>query len=213
MGTIDTPRRVAPPLSRGDSRQDFSGSPLERGARRAGCVEDVGASLPHPEPRHGPCLPQKFQGPLLRGPHPAFLGRWPVIIAGQMQPTVHEIERQLGGEVAAVGLGIGQGGVGGDADFPGEPRGRVARESNHVGRPRIAHEVAVDPGQRHGGEKHQGQFSRRATASESRRLDVEDGEGGRDGPAINAQPRVTVADGKLALHAPGPMGSADLACS
>jgi hypothetical protein len=43
-------------------------------------------------------MPQQFQCPGFRGAHPALLGRVQVVVAGQVQPAVHEVEGELGGE-------------------------------------------------------------------------------------------------------------------
>ena len=81
----NTPRRFAPPLSRGDHERwpDRMSSPLERGARRAGCVgeaDQLSVRCCRPAPRRGAfsCRAFACEGPrmitgsrALPGPAPA----------------------------------------------------------------------------------------------------------------------------------------------
>lgn len=127
-----------------------------------------------------------------------------------MQPAVHEVKRELGGEgglqarreCAGVGMAgdLAEGGVGGDADFTGDAEGRVTFKRDHVGDRRIVEEVGVKLGEGFVGKKNERQFAGRAAVAKFLRVLVEGGDGARDGAPVDAQTRVAVGEGKGTVH-------------
>jgi hypothetical protein len=90
---------------------------------------------------------------------------------------------------------LSNGGIGGDADFPGDAVGRVAGEGDDVGDAWISEKVGMDPGQAGIGEEREGKLAGRAATEKFPGVGVEgaDERGGR--AAVGAQPGMAVVNG------------------
>ena len=107
---------------------------------------------------------QQPQGAGLGAAHDALPGGGEVVVAGEVQPAVDEVEGELGREVAALAPGKGGGGVGGDADLAGGAERGVAGEGDDVGRGGVGEEVGVEAGERGVGQEDEGERAGRAAA-------------------------------------------------
>ena len=126
--------------------------------------------------------------------HEAFLRGLQIIVAGEMEPAVHEIKRKLGGKIAAVSLRVTGGGIGGNADLAGDAVGGIAFEGDDVGRRRVVEEIGVELRESGVGEENEGEFAGRAAAAKFGGVSVEPGDDLRDGPARHVQTRMAVGD-------------------
>ena len=122
--------------------------------------------------RHGICVVQQFHRASFSGTHATLLCRSQIVVAGEMQPAVHDVEHQLCGEIAAVLPRVSEGGVGRNADFTGESGDAIAFERDDVRRGRIVHEIGVNLGESAVGEKRDREFARRTAARRKLRLSI-----------------------------------------
>lgn len=142
--------------------------------------------------------------------HFTFFGGLKVVVAGEVEPAVDEVEREFGGESGEEFLWertrggnvfrgrLTEGGVDGDADLAGETGSGVAFERDDVGDRRVVEEFGVELREGGVGEEDEGEFAGGATAAEVGGVGVEDGDGAFDRAAVEAEPRVAVGDGDRA---------------
>ena len=99
-----------------------------------------------------------------------------VVVASEVEPAVHDVEEEFGGEVVAILFGIALGGVHRNADFSGYAVDRIAFEGDDIGRRWIGEEVGVELGERVIVEKDQGEFAGRNAAEKFHGVQVEGGD-------------------------------------
>jgi hypothetical protein len=109
--------------------------------------------------RQGPGAGQNFQRARFSPAHRAFLRRHQIIMPGEVQPAVHQIQRELAGEIAALGPGEVPCGVHGYTDFAAEILRGVARERDHVGGRRISEKLGVQLRQFRIAQENQGELA------------------------------------------------------
>ncbi len=127
---------------------------------------------------------QGGQQPAFPSAHGLAAARGEVVQAGQVQPTMHEVEGQFPREGPSALRGFEGGAVHRQANFPGQFAGFIAWESNYIGRRRVVKKIGVELGKRDIGQKRKGDFAGgRARAG----LAVEDGEAAAQRRARKAQ--------------------------
>ncbi len=157
-----------------------------------------GASTFPSEGGNGVGLGEEFQGAGFRAAHETFFVRVQVVVAGEVEPAVDEVKGELGGKVVFMGLGVGGGGIGGDADFAGDVEVGLALESDDVGGGGVVEEIGVELGLLGIGEDDEGELALGAATAESAGGGVEELDGAQDAWAGDAQARVAVGDDDFA---------------
>jgi hypothetical protein len=158
------------------------------------------------KPRDLPAGVQEGQSARLGGAHAFLVCRQKVIVAGEVEPAVHDVEGQLLRKITAMLFREGAGGVSRDADFSRLPRlGRGAGKGDDVGRRRIAEERGMQARQGGVGEKGEGEFARRNAPSGRGAKDfvgmrVEQMDDCNDSMTIETEPRMAVVDADRTLR-------------
>ena len=75
---------------------------------------------------------QYTKGAGFRASHRAFLPRDQVIVAGEMEPAVHEVQRQLRAEITSMFSGVRGRRVGGNTDLAGGSQIWISLERDDV---------------------------------------------------------------------------------
>ena len=112
-------------------------------------------------PGENPLGTNQAQSAGLGAAHDAFFGRFKVVVAGEVQPAVDDVEQEFGGKSGGGGAGakLAEGGVDGDADLAGDAVGGVAFEGDNVGDGRVVEERGVDFGEDGVGEEYEREFA------------------------------------------------------
>lgn len=163
------------------------------GAVAGGCSAVGGET----EARERARVCDQAQGAGLGATHTAFERGRAVVVAGEVEPAVHDVEGEFGAEVAVVLVGEAGGSVGGDTDFAGESEFRPAGKSDDVGRAGVLEEVGVEAGEGAIGEEDEGELAAEeggVTDGERSLGAVEGSDGGRDGALVEPEARVMVGD-------------------
>jgi hypothetical protein len=103
---------------------------------------------------------QYAEGARFRASHRAFLLRDQIIVAGEVEPAVHEVQRQLGAEIAPMFSGVRGRSVGGNADLPRGSQIRISLEGDDVGGGGIVEKIGVQSCEFRVGENDEGKFAR-----------------------------------------------------
>ena len=106
-------------------------------------------------------VPQEFHGHCLSAAHDAFFRRFKIVITGEMEPAMHQVEGEFRGELPLVPAGVAGRGVHGDANLARDAKRGIAFKRDHVGRRRIVEEVGVQLRERGIGEENKGKFAGR----------------------------------------------------
>ena len=144
---------------------------------------------------------QYAQGACFRAAHRSFFPRNPIIVTGEVEPAMYEVQRQLRAEFAPMFSGVGVGGVGGNTNLARRSEIRITLERDDVGGRGIVEEISVKPRELRVCEDDDGKLSgghRRHRKSDRRDVCVEQFNHTRDGAAVDAQARMAVGDRNLA---------------
>ena len=124
------------------------------------------------------------------GAHEAFFGGLEVVVAGEVQPAVNHVKSQFFAEIAGMFLGVGGGGVGGNADLASDAERGLALEGDDVGCGWVVEKIGVELGQfgvAHEGER---EFAGGAAATKFVGVSIERGDDVDDGLFVDPQARV-----------------------
>ena len=157
---------------------------------------------------------QKLHGPCFGAAHCAFLGGLEVVVAGEVEPAVDEVQYEFGGEIPAR-ADLADRGVNRDADFAGGALCRVAFEGDDVGGSRVGEEVGVKLGEGGVSQENEGELAGwnfrisildlrlggtgLVTATCGKKFGVEGVNYTGHGAAIQAQAGVAVSDEDFAM--------------
>jgi len=142
--------------------------------------------------------PQQGQRPVLGSAHRPLLDRHQIVVTGEVQPAVHDVERELFRERAAVFPGVRGGGVGRHANLARETERGLAGEGDDIGRLRISEKIGVEPGEVRIGEQGHGKFTGRTAAAEARGVRIENVDDLPERATVDAEARMAVGDGEAA---------------
>lgn len=159
-------------------------------------------------PGENPLGTNQAQSAGLGAAHDAFFGRFKVVVAGEVQPAVDDVEQEFVGKSGGgrAGAELAEGGVDGDADFAGDAVVGVALEGDHIGDGRVVEERGVKFGEVGIGQENEGELTRRAERNfgieppdfRISKFGVEGVDGADQGAAVEAKAGVAVGDGDLA---------------
>ena len=140
---------------------------------------------------------QYTKGTGFRASHRALLLRDQIIVAGEVEPAVHEVQRQFRAEIVAMLSGVRGSGVSGNTDLPGGSQIRISLEGDDVGGGRIVEKIGVQSCEFRVREDDDGKFAR--GHSRGRKADcggvlVEQRDDSCNRSVIDAQPGMTVCD-------------------
>ena len=157
-----------------------------------------GASALPSEGGDGVGFGEEFQGAGFGAAHETFLVGVQIVVAGEVEPAVDEVEGELGGKVVFMDLGVNNGNISRNTDFAGDVEVGLALESDDVGGGGVVEEIGVELGLLGIGEDDEGELALGAATAEAAGGGIEELDGAQDGRAGDAQARVAVGDDDFA---------------